>query len=134
MGEVKIRHYEDSDFDEICSWWRGHQEFAPLPGMMTEEGTFVLELDGKPVMTLSVMMTQSKQVSYFEGYCAKPGLDQIISNQLGVILWEHGYNYLKKNGYKRVIAFTDKKKLVDRYTALGMTPSMLCLTALGRNL
>lgn len=129
---VNIRHYRDTDFDEICSWWVAHKEFAPLEGMMTKEGTFVLELDGIPVMTLSVMMTQSKEISYFEGYCAKPGLPKEISQTLGKILWQHGYDYLKKKGFNRVIAFTEKEALARRYEDLGMNRNMGGLTALGR--
>lgn len=129
---IQVRPYQESDFDEICSWWKEHGEFAPLPGMMTPEGTFVLDLNGMPVMTLSVLMTQTKEISYFEGYCAKPSLEKRLSNALGKLLWNHGYNYLRDRGYKRVIAFTDKTKLAERYEDLGMNQNMQGLTSLGR--
>lgn len=129
---IEIRHYKDSDFDEICSWWKEHNEFAPLPGMMTVDGTFVVEHYGLPVMTLSVLMTQSKEISYLEGYCARPGLPKDVSHELGEMLWEHAYNYLKSVGYKRVIAFTDKEALLNRYEDLGMRRNMSGLYSLGR--
>src|SRR5215203_5652049 len=117
---IHIRPYKESDFHEIVSWWKEHGEFAPLPGMMSGEGTFVLELDTQPVMTLSVLLTQTKEMSYFEGYCAKPGLQKNIRNALGQLLWQHGYQYLKNLGYKRVLIFTDKDALANRYERLGM--------------
>jgi len=127
-----IRPYSENDFEEICSWWRDHGEFPPLPGMMTQEGTFVVEYEGKAVMTLTVLMTQTKEISYFEGYCAKPGLDHVTRNQIGKILWEYGYNYLKQRGYRRVVAFTNSENLADRYVELGMQKCMTGIQSLGR--
>lgn len=129
---IEIRPFKESDYEEICSWWRAHGEFSPLPGMMTEEGTFVLELDDEPVMTLSVLMTQSKEIAFFEGYCSKPGLDKEIRNSLGKMLWAYGYEFLKDRGYKRVIAYTDKDALAERYQNLGMRPNVSGLHSLGR--
>lgn len=129
---IEIRPYQEEDFDEICSWWIEHKEFAPLPGMMTEEGTFVLEYEGKPILTLSVLMTQSKEIAYFEGYCAKPGIEKQLRNDLGEILFEHAYEFLRNRGFKRVIIFTDKPSLVHRYEELGMVKNMNGLYAMGR--
>lgn len=131
---VNIRPYENKDYNMICSWWEGHRETPPLPGMMVEDGTFVVEFNNEPVMTLTVLITQSSQVSYFEGYCAKPHLPKDISNELGVILWDHCYQWLKDNGYKRVNVLTDKHTLVNRYKDLGMSENMNGLYSLGRSL
>ncbi len=129
---IKIRPYQESDFEEICSWWKRHGETPPLPGMMVEEGTFVLEKDDKPVMTLTVLMTQTREISYFEGYCKSPELPKRMSNELGKILWQHGFQYLKERGFKRVIILTDKDALSDRYERLGMSKNMSGIHALGR--
>lgn len=129
---MNIRAYKDTDFDEICSWWKDQGECPPLPGMMTSQGTFVLEYEGTPVMTLSCMRTQSPEISYFEGYCAKPGLKKEVRNALGDLLWQHGYQYLRSHGFKRVLTFTNKETLLGRYQKLGMIKCMSGVYALGR--
>lgn len=129
---MKIRAYRESDFEMICSWWEDHNQIPPSRGMMIEDGTFILELFGKAAMTLTVFKTQSKEMSYFEGYCKHPLIPKIISNEISKVLWEHCLNYLRDNGYKRVLIFTDKPALVNRYQKLGMIENIGGITALGR--
>jgi hypothetical protein len=132
MRNILIRSFQDEDFELICSWWKAWNEVPPLPGMMISDGTFVLEYEDKPVMTLTAFKTQSKEIAYFEGYCRCPKLDTLVSNQLGVILWNHGYKYLKDNGFKRAIALTDKLALRNRYLELGMDWNLSNLYSLGK--
>jgi hypothetical protein len=102
--------------------------------MMCEDGTFVVEYDGILIMTLTALMTQSKEIAYIEGYCAKPGLDKKLRREIGEILWNYGFNFLKAKGYKRAIAFTDKPALVKRYKDFGMHENISGLMSLGREL
>jgi|SRR6478735_2608065 len=131
---ISIRAYQHTDFEEICKWWVGHHELPPIQGMMIENGTFILENDHQPVMTLTAFMTQSKEVSYIEGYCAKPGLDSALRRTLGEMIWEHCFQFLRSNGFKRALAFTDKPELVNRYKKFGMIKNMDGLSSLGREL
>jgi hypothetical protein len=131
---MKIRHYKESDYREICSWWKKHQEEAPLPGMMVETGTFVVELEGNPVMTLTALFTQSVEVAYLEGYCAKPGLEKRVRNQIGQELWNYVYAWLRALGFKRVVALSPNASLTKRYEELGMSQNMSGLTSLSRSL
>ena len=131
---IKIRDYKDSDFDEICSWWKEHGECPPLPGMMCEKATFVLELDDQPVMTLTILTTESLEISYFEGYCVKPGISKSVSHELGDRFFNFGYALLKQLGFKRVVGFTNRHKLVERYQELGMDVYLKNMVSLGREL
>lgn len=99
---------------------------------MVEDGTFVLESDGKSLMTLTVFLTQSPEIAYFSGYCAKPGTARSISRAYGHILWEHCFTYLKSKGYKRAISFTAEEGLIRRYKELGMQEYAKGLVSLGR--
>jgi hypothetical protein len=127
-----IRSYRHSDFEEICSWWKGHGEVPPLPGMMIESGTFIAEQDGIALMTLTTLMTQSKEISYLEGFCSKPGLDFKLRRALGTALWDHCLHFLKSNGFKRVNILSGKKRLTERYKQFGMIEQVSELTSLGR--
>lgn len=130
--KIEIRPFRGSDFEPICSWWISAHEQPPLSGMMISDGTFVLELDDRPVMTLTAFKTQSKEIAYFEGYCRSPDLDRSLSQELGHFLWNHGYQYFKDQGFKRVIAMTDKVALKNRYIELGMDLNLSGLYSLGR--
>ncbi len=131
---VNIRPYQHADFEQICKWWEFHDEVPPLYGMMVEDGTFIAELNGKPVMTLTALTTQSKEISYFEGYCASPSIETSVSNEIGNILWDHCIQYLKNKGFKRVMLLCSHKKLMYRYQDLGMSVTMTGLYSLVREL
>jgi hypothetical protein len=126
-----IRNYENSDFETICSWWRAAGEPPPLPGMMVEDGTFILERNHKPILSLTVMITQSN-IAYFEGYIAAPGVSRLPSD--GLSLWNHCFDYAKRCECKHVILYAGKEALVRRYQELGAVPALSGLTALVRNL
>lgn len=132
--KIAIRAYTASDYDLICSWWKEQKEPAPSSGMMVEDGTFVLECEDMPVLTLTALYTQSKKVAFLEGYCAKPKLDPSLRNLLGEILWSHAISYLKNLGFLRVNILTDKEALVRRYQKLGMHLQLSGLHSLGREI
>ncbi len=131
---IKIRRFSEHEYDMICSWWSDHGEFGPQPGYMNDECTFVLEYDDEPVMTMTVYETQNKHVSYFEGYCAKPGLEKSLRNSLGQILWDYCYEYLAEKGFMAVSCITHKSQLALRYQNLGMNSYASGLYSLGRDL
>lgn len=129
---IVIRPYEESDYGEICSWWLEQDETPPYPGMMVNNGTFVLEYNGERVMTLTALMTQSKQISYLEGFCSKPGLNRSERNKLSLLILSWCIQFLKENHFKRTVILTHKLALKKRYQELGMTPIMRGLYSLGK--
>lgn len=131
---LKIRRFKETDFYSICEWWKAWGEEPPLLGMMIKDGTFVVEYDEIPVMTLTAFKTQSKEISYLEGFCRSPKLDPAESKRLGSLLWNVAFQYLKDEGFKRVICFANKESLKNRYIELGMHETLGGLTALGREL
>lgn len=131
---INIRPYRHSDYEMIASWWTQHGEAGPLPGMMVEDGTFVVEVDQAPVMSLTCFLTQSKQIAYFEGYVAKPGISKKLSNECGRELWNHCFDYARERGYSNVICYTYREKLAKRYEELGMQRSTSGLHSLVRSL
>ncbi len=128
---MNIRPYEHADYELICSWWIESKEHAPERGMMVTDGTFVLECEGRAVMSLTVLLTQST-IAYFEGYIADPNFSR--GARLGALLWAYCYRFARSRGAKQVVIFAGKEKLVKRYQALGVTPVLSGLTALTRSL
>jgi hypothetical protein len=132
---MKIRAYCEDDYEEISSWWKSYGHPIPLRGMMIEDGTFVVEKEEKPAMTLTVYKTQSKQVSYLEGYCVRPDISKKESNEMGNLLWEHCFDYLRRQGFKRVSGFTFYyPSLIRRYREFGMKVQTMNLVSMGREL
>ena len=117
----------------IYSWWIAHKELGPLPGMMCEDGTFISEENNIPVMSLTVLKTQSN-VGILEGYISNPSADKELKHKHGPELWDFCFDYAKNNNIKYLIAYAGKLKLVDKYEQFGMTKSMNNLTILYKEL
>lgn len=130
---MMIRHYRHSDFDVISSWWIAQGEPAPGVGMMIPDGTFVLEMNGEPIMSLTAFLTLSS-IGYLEGYIAQPGLEKWLSNSGGRMLWDHCFEFLRQGNCKTVICYCDEESLVKRYEELGMTKVLDNVTCLAREL
>ena len=130
--QVNIRPYNHSDYNMICGWWNSHNEQSPLPGMMVENGTFIYEYDGIPVMSLTVFITQSS-IGYIEGYISNPEIDPSYKKICGPDLWNHCFKWAQDNGVKHLLTYTNKFPLVKRYESFGMTKAIDNLTGLFRN-
>lgn len=128
---MTIRPYRNSEYALVRSWWESANEPPPSPGMMVEDGTFILERDGHPVLSLTVLLTQSN-IAYFEGYVSSPNHPHLKSD--GQRLWDHGYQYAKDHGCEYVFLYPEKEKLVKRYQELGVKPVLTGLTAMIRSL
>lgn len=123
-----IRPYKHSDFKMICGWWLANNERSPIEGTMIENGSFILELDNIPAMILTILLTQSKELAFFEGFVKNPEFKEKSLESYGKKLWDHCLAYGKNLGYKRVIAISDKEKLFSKYERYGMikTIPLMC--------
>lgn len=115
-----IRPYNHSDFSEIVSWWTHYGEPAPLEGMMTPNGSFVLELDGVSALTQTVLLTQSKELCYLEGFCKNPEFRNVSLESYIAPLWDEVFNYAKARGYKRILGYCKVPSLEKKYERLGL--------------
>ena len=102
--------------------------------MMVENGTFVLEYQDVPCLTLTCFETQSKEIAFIEGVCSNPKVDQFTRPIFTDFIFDHAFKYLKDKGFKRAIIFTDKDRLAERYSAIGMVKTCNNLTSLMRAL
>lgn len=123
----KIRSYKKSDFNMIYSWWEQIGEPLPIEGVMIENGSFLLELDNVPALALTILLTQSKELAFIEGFIKNPIFKKSLE-PYSQILWNHCLDYAKNLGYKRVLVLSDKEKLFSKYEHYGMikTIPMMC--------
>jgi hypothetical protein len=129
-----IRPYKHSDYENIVSWWLSYNECPPVFGMMVEDGTFVLQLNNVPALSLTVFLTQSKEISYLEGFIKNPVFKDISLEDYDRLLWDHCFNYAKLRGYKRIVALCEEPKLFNKYKRLGMTEICSSLKSFTREL
>lgn len=124
---MNIRSFKHEDFKMIESWWIDSGQCPPLSGMMTEDGTFILEINNIPSLSMTVFKTQSS-IAYFEGFIKNPNIKKNLHKE-GQILWDHCFSYAKKNGYKQVICYCMVDKLKQKYISYGMNESAKNLSA-----
>lgn len=119
-----IRPFKNTDYETIASWWQQHEEIPPHAGMMCEDGTFVVELDGEPVMSQTVLCTQSKLLCIFEFFCKSPNAKHLIGKEVGHDLWQHCFAWAKSKGYKYAITYSKEERLSKRLETFGMIRSL----------
>lgn len=130
---IKIRHYNNSDYEILSKWWNDHKEIGPTKDMLPEESTFVLEYNGKPCVSITAYLTNSKEISYLENLISDPELkNKEIRNTLTQIIVDDTFGFLRGLGYKRVICFSYKDGLKERYKEMGMTKTLDNLSSFAR--
>ena len=129
-----IRPYSHEDFEMITSWWEAAGECPPVRGMMVEDGTFIMTLDNIPALTVTVFLTQSKEMAYAEGFIKNPIFNHMELEDEAQHLANHAYAYARDRGYSRLIAYCNNKKLTEKYIRLGLQLSAENLFSVVRKL
>jgi hypothetical protein len=121
MSEITIRHYEPTDYEMLCGWWRAHGKYEK-PSIMLPKCGVVCEIDGKPVSALFLHMDNSCGMCMAEHAVSAPGLSlktallafkncvdclKKIASELGyhsmaVFTYPGISRLLKKNGFQQV--------------------------------
>ena len=120
--EYTIRSYSKKDYAELKRWWVSSKETVPPEDALSEESTFILELDNVPALSITVYLTNSKQVSYLENFIGNPDLKGDSRRKASQIIVDAACGFAKSLGYKRILCLAQKDKLKTRYTELGMQP------------
>lgn len=98
----------------IVSWWNDACELPPLRTLMSEESTFILEIDAVPALSLTVFLTNNKTLSYVDGFIKSPSFKNRKLTTASTILWNHAFKFAKQRGYRWMIGFA-RNKLADYY-------------------
>lgn len=119
-----IRNYKHSDFSLLDNWWKSYNEMGPIPEMMMEDTSFVLEINGVPALSITVYFTNCKEVAYIENFIGNPDLEGSLRKEASQCLLNHVYKFAKDKEYKRLVCFCYKDKLVKRYEELGVVRTL----------
>ena len=128
-----IRNYRKEEFEMINSWWKAAKEIGPLPDMLPEESTFILEMEKQPALCVTVYLTNSKEIAYIENFIGNPELKGIRSYMVPK-LFDHICKFARERGYRRLVALASNEKLVSRYQEIGLTETVKGLTSFAKEL
>lgn len=132
IKNYKIVEYQNTDFKTISSWWEQRGESLPSE-ILTEDGTFVLEIEGKAALCVTVLLTQVKGMAYLFAFVKNPEFKESLE-PYGKQLWSHCFDFAKKRGYQRLICFAPNEKLSEKYERFGMRKTMSNLSSFVRDL
>lgn len=120
MSDVNVRPYQDSDFELLKLWYRKWEDCEPIESMHQPDSTFVLEYKGRPVMSMMILLSQSKEFSFLEGFIRDREFQLPKDYDLGMILGVHCMHFAKQKGYKRCLALAACEKTSERYQEAGL--------------
>jgi hypothetical protein len=117
--EYLIRPYNNHDFTELNKWWKSTYN-TDLPKDLMTNGSFILEINKVPALTLTVLKTQTKELSYLASFMKNPEFKKTSLETYGQILWNHCFDYARACGYKRIICLAEVEQLKSKYERFGM--------------
>jgi len=120
---VHVRTISPFEIPTIISWWKEYGEVAPEEGMMPIDSTFVLDLGGLPIVSLTVFHTNS-MVAWVDNFIAHPKLNFRERERVMNEAWEWVQQYVKDKGYKRMLCFSDKQSKVRLYERYGFITTL----------
>lgn len=116
---MNIRNYKKEDLNLILKWYRDHKQFEPFANMLLTDSTFILEHDNKPVMCISVYLTNSKEIALLEHLVRDPEFNGSIKDEAIKMITNYAENFTKNMGYSRLVTLINRKSLKDKYLNYG---------------
>lgn len=113
---MNIRLYRPNDWNILKSWWTKVNQPFMTEEMMTSDSTFILEFDNKPVASITLYLTNCKEVAYVENLIRDPEFHNrdAINGLIG-----HMEKFAKEKGCKRLVVLSNKDKLNKKYESIG---------------
>jgi len=116
-----IRTYTKEDYGMILSWWGAANKHCPPESMLSEDSTYIFEIDGVPALSVTAYLTNSKGLAILEHFVGNPELKGVDRRNASVFFINLVYDTLNALGYEYVLGFATNDKLVKRYEELGMS-------------
>lgn len=108
----------------LDSWWRQYDEPGPLPTMVPAESTWVLELDNRPALAVSLIYTNISEYCYVENFIGNPELKGVQRKVGGHHLLKYISEVARARGYRRLLCLGYKNAVKRRYLELGFKSTL----------
>ena len=125
MPSIGIRNYNpETDFEELSQWWAAAREIAPTFDMVPEESTYVLEMDGIPALSVSLILTNIREYCYVENFIGNPELRGPKRKAASVELLKYISDIAAQRGYKKLLCLGHRPRVKARYQELGFVQTL----------
>lgn len=131
---MNIRLYKDTDLEIIQEWCKIHKEYIPNSECLPKDSTFILEINSKPLIVMTVYLTNCKEIAYLENLMKDPEFNGPIKDEAIKMIFNHCENFTKEQGFKRLIALTNVEPLKTKYQNLGYNKFLNNLSALAKEI
>ncbi len=131
---MNIRLYKDSDLKIIKEWAKAHNEYIPESEYLPKDSTFILEIDNKPLVVMTVYLTNCKEIAYLENLMKDPEFVGSVKDEAVQMIFNHCENFTKEQGFKRLIALTSVEPLKTKYQNLGYNKFLNNLSAFAKEI
>ncbi len=132
--EHYIRFYNNEDYEMLRGWWASSNRLGPQQNMMSESSSLILEIEDKPVLSITVYFTNASGVCFLENFVGNPDFKGPSRKEAAKLLVEFSYEFAKSMGYKNIVGFGTHEKLNKYYEELGMKPMTHNITSFVREL
>jgi hypothetical protein len=126
---VNLRTYQPSDFETLRKWWEARGAFGLKPEFLPET-TYILEYEGRPAFSISLVLTNVKGYAYLENFVSDPSLTGDIRKSLSADMVAYAESVAHFMGYERLICIAPNAKLEARYSELGYQVSLPSVSTL----
>lgn len=125
---LDIRHYTDSDYETVASWFLSRGEQAPKRNQLPAESTFLCCLSGLPILSVSLILTNidTAWIEFFIGNPDNPGHVRRTGTKL---LLDFLKTFAQESGYSQLFCMSPNENLRKYYKELGFTETLSGLTA-----
>lgn len=121
-----IRNFNSADFSLLSSWWEKRQkEHAPTLDMMPEGTSYIIEYNNVPIASMCWISTNCKAVAYCANFISNPEIEKKVRKEAVKLLFDHISKEARDRGYQNLLAFSHTSKVGDRFSELGMRPTMI---------
>ena len=116
---LNIRNYKYTDYPVLKAWWEANNEAAPTLSLMPLESTFVAEWEGKPLLSVTLYLTNCKEIAFVENFIGDPEAKGPLRKEAGQVLQRYIEKWAKAAGYNRLMCTLLTEPLKPRYEELG---------------
>lgn len=119
MAKTVIRKYHPTDLSLLESWAKAYG-IASLNEAAIPSTTYIAEVGGEPVVSLSMMLTNNREFAYLEYAIGNPSFaSSEVRKSVFKDLVQWMEHLAKSAGYKRLVCLAPDPKLEAYYDSLG---------------
>ena len=124
-----IRAYKSTDYALIKGWCetKGISTLTPYTLPPT---TYLFEHEGEPVVSVSLIAPNSKEIAYLEYFIASPAFKSNKRREMSQSLIKYVEGVARDMGYNKLTCLAPNVALSEYYESFGYSPNLSGLTLL----